>query len=95
VIDSKSRTSWNNRLVQQPIREPNQQPCTAWKYRKRPGGDAGPEITNGLGAFLCAMRFKLGFGRAFSFGATALFARVAALAHRAALARLELERHGV
>ena len=26
-------------------------------------GDAGPEITNGLGAFLYALRSKPGFGR--------------------------------
>jgi hypothetical protein len=29
-------------------------------------GDAGPEIINGLGAFLYAARFKPGFGQAFS-----------------------------
>jgi hypothetical protein len=28
--------------------------------------DAGPEIVNGLGAFLYAARFKPGFGQAFS-----------------------------
>ena len=53
-----------NPLPQQSMGEPDQQPRTARKYRKRPGGDAGPEITNGLGAFLCAARSKCGFGRA-------------------------------
>jgi hypothetical protein len=32
-------------LIKQPIREPNQQPRTARKYRKRPGGDAIEPVT--------------------------------------------------
>ena len=55
-----------NPLPQQSMGEPDQQPRTARKYRKRPGGDAGPEITNGLGAFLYAGRSRPGFGRVYS-----------------------------
>jgi hypothetical protein len=52
-----------NPLPQQRMSEPDQQPRTARKYRTRPGGDAGPEITNGLGAFLYAARSEHGFRR--------------------------------
>jgi hypothetical protein len=55
-----------NPFPQESMSEPDQQPRTARKYRTRPPGDAGPEIANGLGAFLCAARFKPGFGRASS-----------------------------
>jgi hypothetical protein len=48
-------------MVVEIVRKPNQQPRTARKYRKRPGGDASPEITNGLGAFLYAVRSRRGF----------------------------------
>jgi hypothetical protein len=36
----------------------------AGKGGSNPVGDAGPEIRNGLGAFLCAARYKPGFGGA-------------------------------
>ena len=36
----------------------------AEKGGSNPVGDADPEITNGLGAFLCAARYRPGFGRA-------------------------------
>jgi hypothetical protein len=49
-LGSNPARSSQNPLVEQPIRKPDQQPRTAWKYRKPPGGDAT----------------QPGFGRAFS-----------------------------
>jgi hypothetical protein len=70
-------------------------PFQAFGEGSNPVGDAGPEIRNGLGAFLYAARFKSGFGRAFSLGTGSLVAGVAALAHRVAVAVGEPKRHGV
>jgi hypothetical protein len=64
--NAQSRRLSNRPAIKQPIRKPDQQPRAARKYRKRPRGDAGPEISNGLGALLFEARTTPGFGGDFS-----------------------------